>query len=363
MNQYFWKGRKVMLTGHTGFKGTWMSLMLEYLGAGICGYSLPIVSDSFYKSVHPEVEMCIEADIADSKLVSDTVNAYQPEIMFHFAAHSSLQGSMEIPDYIFRTNLVGTLNILEAARYSGTVRAIVIVTSDKCYFNCNKNVAYKEDSVLWATDPYSSSKVGQELLTACYRDTFFQNRENAIGIASARASNVIGAGDYNYTRLFPYVFDCFVNGRVPKIRNPHAVRPWQYILDVLYGYLLLAEKLYLNADKTAAFNGAYNFGPKDGDYMDVEHVIQMVSKCFDSAPYEILPGKDHIPHETKVLMLDSSKAQAILNWNPQYSVERALKEVSEFAKAEKDGRSRADLSRNVVAEYFRKIMEQICIKN
>lgn len=341
-----------MLTGHTGFKGTWMSLILEYLGARICGYSLPIASDSFYESVKPEIERCIEADIADSKLVTDSVNAYKPEIIFHFAAHSSLQGSMEIPEYIFKTNLMGTLNVLEAARHSDAVRAIVIVTSDKCYFNCGKDVSYKEGSILWATDPYSASKVGQELLSACYKDTFFQSQGNAIGIATARASNVIGPGDYNYTRLFPYVSYCFANGNVPQIRNPYAVRPWQYILDVLYGYLLLAEKLFLNGGKTTEYNGAYNFGPTASDFINVEHIVQITSRYFGDAPYKVIRGGDHIPHEANILRLDSSKAQKILNWSPRYSVEETLAEAVGFIKSEKSGDSRADLSRRIVADYF-----------
>ena len=200
MNEKFWKDRKVLLTVHSGFKGTWMSLMLEYLGARICGYSLPIEMSSFYASVNPYVEKNVEADIADSYLVKSTINGYQPEIIFHFAAHSSLRDSMEIPDYIMKTNLMGTLNVLEAARMTESVCAVVVVTSDKCYFDCKKNESYKEDSILWATDPYSASKVCQELLSACYRDTFFQNGKKRIAIATARASNVIGP-DFSHIYL------------------------------------------------------------------------------------------------------------------------------------------------------------------
>lgn len=353
MKDCFWEERKVLLTGHTGFKGTWMTLMLEYLGAKVCGYSLPIEPNSFYKSVRPHVVKCVEADIADQNIVANTINDYKPEIVFHFAAHSSLQGSMEIPAYILKTNLLGTLNILEAARHSDTVSAIVVVTSDKCYLNFNTNGAYKEESVLWATDPYSSSKVGQELLSACYRDTFFQNKDYPIAIATARASNVVGSGDYNYTRLFPHIFDCFVNGRIPEIRNPHAIRPWQYVLDVLYGYLLLAERLYRNADKTTEYNGAYNFGPSDDGYVDVEYVTKVVSRCFENAPYKIISGQDHIPKETKVLMLDSTKAQKSLNWYPKYSIEKALEETAKFIRAEKRGFDRYDLARTMVSDYLK----------
>ena len=352
MNDSFWKERRVLLTGHTGFKGSWMALMLEYLGAKVCGYSLPIEPTSFYKSVRPNVDKCVEADIADPYIVTNIINDYKPEIVFHFAAHSSLQGSMEIPGYILKTNLLGTLNILEAVRQSDTVQAVVVVTSDKCYLNFNKNEPYEEESVLWATDPYSASKVGQELLAACYKDTFFQDKDSPIAIATARASNVVGPGDYNYTRLFPHIFDCFVNGRIPEIRNPYAIRPWQYVLDVLHGYLLLAERLYVNAYKTTAYNGAYNFGPADDGYIDVEHVTKIVSQCFDNAPYKIISGQDHIPRETKILMLDSTKAQKILNWYPKYSIEKALKETANFIKNEKKGIDRYDLARTMILQYM-----------
>lgn len=352
MNKLFWKGRKVLLTGHTGFKGTWMSLMLEHLEARTCGYSLPVETKSFYESVKPKVEKSIAADIADTVIVSDTIKDYEPDIVFHFAAHSSLQGSMEIPAYILKTNLLGTLNVLEAARNSKTIRAIVIVTSDKCYLNCDKNQKYTEDSILWATDPYSSSKVCQELLSACYRDTFFQNRNNPITIATARASNVIGPGDYNYARLFPYIFDCFVNNKIPEIRNPHAIRPWQYVLDVLNGYLLLAEQIYVNADITSEYNGAYNFGPTDDGFINVKKVTEIVSQCFGNAPYKIITGQDQVPQEKKILMLDSTKAQNILNWYPKYGIEKTIKETARFIKAEKNGHKRNVLARTMVSEYL-----------
>lgn len=352
MNKLFWKGRKVLLTGHTGFKGTWMSLLLEHLEARTYGYSLPVETASFYESVNPKVEVSIAADITDSVIVSNTIKNFEPEIVFHFAAHSSLQGSMEIPEYIFKTNMLGTLNVLEAARHSETIRAIVIITSDKCYLNCDKNEKYKEDSILWATDPYSSSKVCQELLSACYRDTFFQNQKKPIAITTARASNVIGPGDYNYARLFPYIFDCFVNKKIPEIRNPHAIRPWQYVLDVLNGYLLLAEQIFVNADITVEFNGAYNFGPTDDGFIDVRKVTEIVSQCFDNAPYKIISGQDQIPQEKKILMLDSTKAQNILNWHPKYSIEKTIKETAKFIKAEKNGHKTDVLARTMVAKYL-----------
>lgn len=350
MNKNFWRNKKVMLTGHTGFKGTWMCLLLEQLGARICGYSLPLEKNMFYNDVHPVVEQSVEADISDLQTVQAVMNDFEPDILFHFAAHSSLQGSKEIPEYILKTNMVGTLNVLEASRKSSTIRAIVIVTSDKCYFNYKKNEPYREESLLWATDPYSASKVCQELVTACYRDTFFLDKK--VAVATARASNAIGPGDYNFTRLFPYIFNCFLNGMIPEIRNPHAIRPWQYVLDILYGYLLLAEKLYQNIDKSELFNGAYNFGPTSDAFIDVEHVTQIVSKCFSDAPYKIVRGKDHIAQEAKVLMLDSSKAQEILNWYPKYTTKEAIEETAGFMKDAARGMDKSKLARMMVEKYL-----------
>ncbi len=348
----FYKGKKIFLTGHTGFKGTWMSVMLENLGAEICGYSLPLSKSSFYYKVSPNIKYHVEGDISDEKKVFQTIDAFQPEIIIHLASHSSLEGSTKIPDFILRTNFMGCMNVLEASRKLECIKAVVIVTSDKCYQNMETDEPYVEDSPLGAKDPYSTSKVCQELLTSCYEDTFLGKDGKNIGISTARASNVIGAGDYNISRLMPYLLDSYLNDNVPQIRNPYAIRPWQYVLDVLYGYLLLTKKLYESSGITSEYNGAYNFGPREDGFVQVGKVAQMVGRCFENATFIQKEAKDHIRQETQVLKLDSSKAQKVLNWKPQKSLEEAVSLTVDFVKKEKMGIETARLCREQVDSYL-----------
>ena len=332
----FWGGKKVLLTGHTGFKGTWMSTFLQMLGAEVCGYSLPLSSTSFYAEVAPDIKWHIEGDIADSQKVLQTVESFKPEIVIHFASHSSLDGSMKIPDFILKTNLMGVVNVLEATRKVDSVKSVVIVTSDKCYQNIETDIPYTEEATLGGKDPYSTSKVCQELLSSCYISTFFSEDSRPIGVATARASNVIGAGDYNISRLMPYLLDCYMNGRIPQIRNPYAIRPWQYVLDVLYGYLLLAEKLYKTAGVTTELNGAYNFGPAPDGFAMVSDVAQIVARQFGDAEFVIKAGQDRIPKENRILKLDSSKAVNTLGWKMRKSLEETIALTVDFIKREKN---------------------------
>ena len=350
-NKEFWRGKKVLLTGHTGFKGTWMSLMLEALDANVCGYSLPLEYGSFYQQADP---MVFRNEDGEKKVIG-VITEFQPEILLHFASHSSLDGSMEIPNFILRTNLMGVVNVLEAARKVESIKAVVIVTSDKCYRNMETDKPYTEDSPLGAKDPYSASKVCQEILTECYFETFFKEMGRTIGIATARASNVIGAGDYNKSRLIPYLLDSFLNNKIPQIRNPHAVRPWQYVLDVLYGYLLLARKLYTTAEETKKYNGAYNFGPREDGFIEVGQIAEMISRRFDYAPYEIIKGKDHIRKEATILKLDSSKSQSVLDWNVCKTLEETISITVDFVKQEKKGVAVRDLCRRQVDDYLNEV--------
>lgn len=350
--QEFYKGKKVVLTGHTGFKGTWMSIMLETLGAEVCGYSLPLNKYSFYQKVFPRIKYNVEADIADEKKVLQAVEAFQPELVFHLASHSSLNGSMKIPDFILRTNLMGVVNVLEAVRKVKSVKAVVIVTSDKCYQNRETDELYTEESPLGAKDPYSTSKVCQELLTSCYMDTFFKEEIWPVGIATARASNVIGAGDYNISRLMPYLLDSFTHNRIPQIRNPYAVRPWQYVLDVLYGYLLLAEKLYHSIGGTLDYNGAYNFGPGEDGFAQVGKVAELAGHFFDNTFSVNEEGKDHIRKEVEILKLDSTKAQNVLNWKICKTLEDTIALTVDFVKREKNGEDAGKLCREQVRNYL-----------
>ena len=348
----FWKGKRVLLTGHTGFKGTWMSILLQVLGAEVCGFSLPLNASTFYSQVLPSIQSHNEGDIADTKKVLQLFDTFKPEIVIHLASHSSLDGSMKIPHFILQTNLMGVVNVLEATRKTDSVKSVVVVTSDKCYQNMETNEPYTEDAMLGGKDPYSTSKVCQELLSSCYMDTFFNDEIRPIGIATARASNVIGAGDYNISRLMPYLLDRYSNGRTPQIRNPYAVRPWQYVLDVLYGYLLLAEKLYESAGITTEFNGAYNFGPAADGFEQVGKIAEMVGKQFNSYEYIIKPGEDHIRKETKILKLDSTKAEKVLNWKIQKHLEETITLTVDFVKREQQGEATGFLCREQILRYM-----------
>lgn len=349
----FYRGKRVLLTGHTGFKGTWMSIMLEKLGAEVCGYSLPLSPYSFYYKVSPCVKWHVEGDISDEKKVFQTIDTFKPEIIIHLASHSSLDGSMKIPDFILKTNLMGCLNVLEASRRAGDIKAVVIVTSDKCYQNLETSKPYAETSPLGAKDPYSTSKVCQELLTNCYIETFFNNESPNMGVATARASNVIGAGDYNISRLMPYLLECYLNDKIPQIRNPYSVRPWQYVLDVLYGYLLLAKKLYDFSEITSKFNGAYNFGPEEDGFAEVCKIVHMVGRYFENDIFIQKDNKDRIREETKILKLDSTKAHEILNWKVYMTLEETVALTVDFVRKEKKGVSAGDLCREQVENYLK----------
>lgn len=348
----FWKEKRVLLTGHTGFKGTWMSLMLEALGAEVCGYSLPLSEYSFYRKSSAVVTEHHEGDIADRQELEHVITGFKPEIVIHLASHSSLDGSDKIPDFILRTNIMGVVNLLDISRSLEYIKSIVIVTSDKCYRNLESEKPYVEECELGGEDPYAVSKVCQELITTCYQRTFFEQGRGNACIATARASNVIGMGDYNISRLMPYLLDSFVNGRTPQIRNPHAVRPWQYVLDVLYGYLLLAEKLYVSAGITTQYNGAYNFGPEEDGFVQVGQMAEMVGRCFDNAEYVKQQDKDNARKETNILKLDSSKAKTALNWRIQKKLEETIATIVYCIKQEKAGVSITDICHEQVCEYL-----------
>ena len=347
----FWKNKRVLLTGHTGFKGTWMSLMLARMGAKVCGYSLPLDKNSFFSRVAPDIYEHHEGDVVDLQSLEKVFSSFHPEIVLHFASHSSLKDSLTLPHYILRTNIMGVINVLELIRHYGDVKAVVIVTSDKCYLDRGIGEAYKEDAPLGGKDPYSTSKVCQELLSMCYAETFFQNIERMVGIATARASNVIGNGDDNQTRLFPYILNCYTKGELPKIRHATSLRAWQYVLDVLNGYLLLAERLFVSAGKTKQYNGAYNFGPDKKGFCTVGELTKLLGAQFGMADYETVETGDHIKKEAEILRLDSAKARSILQWVSKVTLSDAINIMADFAVREKKGERPKKLADEQV-EFF-----------
>jgi len=351
MDKKFFSNKKVLVTGHTGFKGTWLTLMLEVLGANVCGYSLPLEKNSFYYNAEIQIDKHVEGDITERKLI-DTIQDYQPEIVIHLASHSSLNNSDKIPDYIFRTNVMGVVNLLEGVRSVNSVKTVLIVTSDKCYKNLEKNEPYTEESPFGAQEAYSTSKACQELVTECYRNSFF-SQDSLVNIATARASNVISGGDYNITRLIPYLLQQFTNDEIARIRNPQSIRPWQNILDVLFGYLLLTEKLFVIREESP-YCTAFNFGPDKDSFRTVNQVVKSISHEFENAKYEFISSEQK-KTETKILKLDSSKAKELLNWEARCSFEKTISMTTEFAKRRKSGES----VRTICLEYITKYFEEV----
>ena len=343
----FYKGKNILITGHTGFKGTWITSILQHFGANISGFALPNSETGFYKSAGLKVDS-FWGDIRDKEKVADVVRICQPDIIIHLASHSTVNKGQELTHYIFETNGMGVVNLFEAVRQVSSVQSVLVVTSDKSYRNLETQTPYTEESMLGAQDPYSTSKAIQELITECYRTSFF--RDYQVRIATARASNVIGGGDFNRTRLFPSLIDSFLKGETASIRNPHAVRPWQNVLDVLCGYLLLAKALYEKKEPIEKINSAFNFGPNEDGFITVEQAALMLLESFPSGYYEISGTNQVI--ETNILKLDSNKAKELLDWEPIYSINETIEMTAEFEKQFISGVSAQEICETYIRQYF-----------
>ncbi len=323
--EMFWTGRKVFITGHTGFKGSWLSLWLELLGAEVAGYALQS-SDTPNLFQIAEVGRSLRStigDICDLERLKMSLSEHRPEIVFHLAAQPLVRHSYVEPLETYRVNVLGTGSLLEAVRGCDSVRAVVVITTDKCYENREWAWPYRENDRLGGYDPYSSSKACAELAVSSWRQSFFPVEaydRHKVAIASARAGNVIGGGDWSAGRLIPDVIRAFVGEQPLVIRNPHAIRPWQHVLEPLRGYLMLAERLYNGG---TAFTGAWNFGPEYRDAKSVEWIVQHLAADWGpSARWEL--DKTEPPHEAQILKLDWSKAFHELQWYPVLPLEQAL---------------------------------------
>jgi CDP-glucose 4,6-dehydratase len=328
LNRKFWKGRRVLVTGHTGFKGSWLSLWLQSAGAEVTGYALPPPTDpSLFESAAVGRGMrSMLGDIRDPDSFEHAFDASAAEIVFHLAAQPLVRASYADPVGTWATNVMGTVHLLEAVRRHPSVRAVVNVTSDKCYENREWDRAYREEDPLGGRDPYSSSKAGAEIVTSAWRRSFFGGN-GAPAIATARAGNTIGGGDWAMDRLVPDVLEAFRAGRAVKIRNPDAVRPWQHVLDAVGGYLLLAERLR----EEGAFAEAWNFGPDGGDVRTVRSVVErLVALWGGGARWEPDPDRAAQPPEAGLLQLDSAKARARLGWAPRLALDEGLAWTAEW---------------------------------
>ena len=323
INAGFWHGKRVLLTGHTGFKGSWLGLWLQSLGADLYGLALkPPTIPALFNEARVGGGMKSEiGDIRDFSTVKRVVEAAKPEIIIHMAAQPLVRYSYQAPVETYATNVMGTVHVLEAARQVGGVRAIVNVTTDKCYENKEWIWGYREDEPMGGHDPYSNSKGCSELVTSAYRRSFFHGGITAM--ASARAGNVIGGGDWALDRLVPDILRAFEAEKPVTIRNPHATRPWQHVLEPLSGYLLLAERLYEDGQEWAE---AWNFGPHDDDAKPVQWIVEQMVEAWAHGSSWRLDGGQH-PHEAHYLKLDITKAKERLGWRPRWELKTALAQI------------------------------------
>jgi CDP-glucose 4,6-dehydratase len=329
VNQAFWKGKRVLLTGHTGFKGSWLSLWLQSMRAQVVGYALaPMTNPSLFEVANVGQGMnSVIGDIRDLAKLRAVIAEHSPEIVIHMAAQPLVRYSYQNPVETYATNVMGTVHVLEAVRKTPGVKAVVNITTDKCYENKEWLWGYREDEPMGGHDPYSNSKGCSELVTSAYRRSFFQ--ENGIALASARAGNVIGGGDWAADRLIPDILRAFEQNQAVIIRNPYATRPWQHVLEPLSGYLTLAELLYTDGQACAE---GWNFGPHDDDARPVQWIVeQMVSSWGNGASWQ-LDGGEH-PHEANYLKLDISKAKARLGWQPRWALSAALEKITAWHHA------------------------------
>jgi CDP-glucose 4,6-dehydratase len=328
-NSEFWRGKRVLVTGHTGFKGGWLSLWLQSMGTTLRGMALqPPTEPALFEVARVSEGMEHDIiDIRDFAAVKTRMVEFQPEIVFHMAAQPLVRLSYSQPVETYATNVMGTVNVLEAARHAGSVKAIVNITTDKCYENREWAWGYREDEPMGGHDPYSSSKGCAELVSSAYRKSFL--REAGIAMATARAGNVIGGGDWALDRLVPDTLRALEKGQSVLIRNPHAVRPWQHVLEPLSGYLLLAERLYLYGQLDAE---GWNFGPREEDARPVQWIVECLCENWGGgASWTLQPGV-HL-HEASFLKLDTSKARQRLHWSPHWTLENALKQITEWHQA------------------------------
>jgi CDP-glucose 4,6-dehydratase len=343
-----WAGRRVLVTGHTGFKGSWLALWLSRLGAEVTGFALPAptVPSLFEQARLGALVEHVEGDIRDLAALSGVVARARPEIVFHLAAQPLVRLSYDQPVETYATNVMGTVHLFEAVRQAGGVRGVVCVTTDKCYENREWDWPYRESDPLGGHDPYSSSKACAELVAAAYRRSFLA--EAGCLVATVRAGNVIGGGDYATDRLIPDLVRAFAAGTAPAIRAPHAVRPWQHVLEALGGYLLIAERM-LTGD--AAMAQAWNFGPSDDDARPVGWIVERMRQAWGGDAAAPVAWSGDAPHEAGLLRLDASRARAALGWRPALPLDQAIDWIVDWHRAVADGADPRTVTLDQIGRY------------
>ena len=346
----FWDNKRVLVTGHTGFKGSWLTLWLQKLNAEVIGFSEDIPTDpSLYKLAEVDKGMkSYNGDIRDIDALCEVIHKHRPEVIFHLAAQPLVRKSYRFPVETFDINVMGTVNVLEAARIADSVRVIVNITTDKCYENKEWVWGYRESDALGGYDPYSASKACSELVTEAYSRSYF-DQEHVVGVATARAGNVIGGGDWAEDRLIPDMMRAILNKEQVFIRNPDAIRPWQHVIGPLHGYMVLAEKLWGEADR---YKGAWNFGPPELDVMPVSSILKLVVDKW-KGDIDLVTSENQVigMHEAVQLKLDCSKANTYLGWKQQLSVNQAIEWSVDWYKAYSQGADMREFTYRQIEEY------------
>jgi len=352
MNPGFWQGKRVLLTGHTGFKGSWLSLWLQSLGAQVTGYALaPSTNPSLFEIADVAQGMTsVIGDIRDLAKLQAVFAKHKPEIVIHMAAQPLVRYSYQNPVETYATNVMGTVHVLEAVRNTPGVKAVVNITTDKCYENREWVWGYRETEPMGGFDPYSNSKGCVELVSAAYRSSFFNAinyEQHGVALATVRAGNVIGGGDWAQDRLVPDILTAFEQGKKVEIRNPHAIRPWQHVMEPLRGYLTLAEQLF---ESGPIFAEAWNFGPHDEDAKPVGWIVEQMAALWGGDAQWQVDTSDH-PHEAHYLKLDISKARSLLDWHPALRLKDALALIIDWSKHRQAGANMRELTLAQLHDY------------
>jgi len=355
----FWKDKTVLVTGHTGFKGGWLSLWLQTLGAKVVGYALtPTTNPSLFEVARVAEGMTsVIGDVGDAAQLEATVARHNPQVVFHMAAQALVRYSYANPVETYATNVMGTAHVLEAVRKTRGVKAVVSVTSDKCYENREWVRGYRENEPMGGYDPYSSSKGCAELVTAAYRNSFFppaDYQRHGVAVASARAGNVIGGGDWAQDRLIPDFVRAVTRGEPMPVRNPAAVRPWQHVLEPLHGYLMLAQKLWSDGPRHSE---AWNFGPDDESAQSVEAVVTTLSSLWGGEARWRADATGGQPHEAHYLKLDCSKAKTKLGWHPRWNLQTALESTAAWYKARQAKHDMRAFTLEQIGSYAQRVMQ------
>ena len=349
MNESFWKNKKILITGHTGFKGSWLTIWLKKLGADITGFSKSVPTNpSLFETANIEKDIkSVVGDIQNYELLKETISKCEPEIIFHMAAQSLVIKSYSNPIETFSTNVMGTVNLLYAVKETKKAKIVINITSDKCYENNESLEGYSEEDPMGGHDPYSSSKGCAELITKSFRKSFFSSdHENNIGLASVRAGNVIGGGDWAENRLIPDIIRSIKNKENVKIRNPKALRPWQHVLDPLNGYISLAEKLW---DDQTKYSEGWNFGPEKNEVKPVSWIIEKFNELWKNKINWVV-GNNEL-HEANNLILNCQKAKSRLGWNSKINTETALKLTIEWYTKYFDGKNMKEVTEEQIVEF------------